>query len=155
MIGVNYRIQRGSGVDRALLLRFMTLTYRELFPEVGDFSHLARTIEQYFSAETPLWWAFPADSSAVKVGCIWVGNGVDQVQGDRYAHIFLLYVKPEHRRQGLGKRLMEQGQAWAQKRGDRQMGLHVFCHNQPAIALYQHLGFQTQSWLMFKPLKEL
>jgi len=153
--GLSYRIHRGSGVDRALLLRFMTLTYQELFPQVQDFSHLARTVEQYFSAETPLWWVFPENTTAQKVGCIWVGNGVDQIQGDRYAHIFLLYVKPDHRRQGLGQRLMQQAQTWARKRGDRQMGLHVFCQNQAAIALYQRLGFQTQSWLMLKPLKEL
>jgi ribosomal protein S18 acetylase RimI-like enzyme len=150
-----YCIQRGSAVDRALLLRFMTLTYGELFANAGDFAHLAQTVEQYFSSQTPVWWAFPEDSTATKVGCLWAGNGIDQVSGDRYAHIFLLYVKPEHRRQGLGTALMQQAQTWARQRGDRQIGLHVFCHNQPAIALYQHLGFQTQSWLMLKPLNEL
>ncbi|MEC4802848.1 MAG: GNAT family N-acetyltransferase [Jaaginema sp. PMC 1079.18] len=149
-----YDIQPGSIVDRALLLRFMTLTYQELFPEVGDFSHLVQTVEQYFSPQTPLWWAFPAENSTTKVGCIWVGNGIDQIQGDRYAHIFLLYVKPEHRRQGLGKSLMQQAQTWATQRGDRQIGLHVFCQNQGAIALYQQLGFSPQSWLMLKPLTQ-
>jgi hypothetical protein len=51
----NYWIYAGSSLDRALLVKFMQLSYQELFPE-QNFSHLARTVEQYFSKETPLWW---------------------------------------------------------------------------------------------------
>ena len=50
-----YTIYAGSSFDRALLVKFMQLTYQELFPG-QDFSHLAQTVEQYFSPETPLWW---------------------------------------------------------------------------------------------------
>ncbi len=60
------------------------------------------------------------------VACVWVGNAVDQAQGDRHAHIFLLYVVPEHRRRGIGTALMRYVEAWARVRGDRQIGLQVF-----------------------------
>ncbi|MCV3212884.1 hypothetical protein OGM63_04965, partial [Plectonema radiosum NIES-515] len=50
-----YNIRRGSTLDRALLVKFMQRTYQDMFPG-EDFSHLARTVEQYFSSETPLWW---------------------------------------------------------------------------------------------------
>jgi len=164
---------RAGGVDRALLLKFMQRTYKELFPE-QDFSHLARTVEQYYSKETPLWWVDSRDQgsedalradlrfrrqgletsgdyfSTTPVACLWAGNAIDQVRGDRYTHIFLLYVVPEHRRRGIGTALMQYAETWAKKRGDRQIGLQVFQCNQPALNLYNHLGYQSASIWMVK-----
>jgi ribosomal protein S18 acetylase RimI-like enzyme len=162
-----YQLRIGSGRERAALVKFLQLSYQELFPEQDDFSHLAQTVRQYFSRETPLWWVESADaavsggSSVVlpspplsqAVACIWVGNAIDQLQGDRHAHIFLLYVMPEHRRQGIGSALMRHVEDWARARGDRQIGLQVFQANQPAVNLYQQLGYQTQSLWMLKPLR--
>ena len=87
-----------------------------------------------------------------KVACLWVGNAVDQLTNDRHAHIFLLYVKPEHRRRGIGTALMRYVENWAITRGDRQIGLQVFQSNTAAINLYHQLGYQTQSLWMVKPL---
>ncbi len=144
-----YSIRAGSGLDRALLVKFMQRTYQELF-QAQDFSHLARTVEQYFSRETPLWWV--EFSSPSPVACLWVGNAVDQVRGDRGAHIFLLYVVPEHRRRGIGTALMRYVEDWARTRGDRQIGLQVFQSNKGALNLYNQLGYQTQSLWMIKSL---
>lgn len=146
-----YQLRRGLGKDRALLVKFMNLTYQELFPAQQDFSHLAVTVEKYFSSQTPLWWVQLTDKQT-PVACLWMGNAVDQVTGDRYTHIFLLYVSPQHRGRGLAKTLMNRAQSWAKARGDRQIGLQVFPHNQPALNLYQKLGFQTHSLLMLKRL---
>lgn len=155
-----YSIRAGSGLDRALLVKFMQRTYQELF-QAQDFSHLARTVEQYFSKETPLWWVELANSEPTQllphfsrqpVACLWVGNAVDQVRGDRGAHIFLLYVVPEHRRQGIGTALMRYVEDWARTRGDRQIGLQVFQSNKGALNLYNNLGYQTQSLWMVKSL---
>lgn len=154
-----YTIHAGSSLERALLVKFMQLTYQELFPE-QDFSHLARTVEQFFSQETPLWWvdfvgegARGASSSPAPIGCLWVGNAIDQVRSDRHAHIFLLYVKPEHRRQGIGTALMHRVENWAAARGDRSIGLQVFSSNTAALNLYQQLGYQTQSLWMVKQVR--
>ena len=171
-----YSIYAGSSIDRALLVKFMQKSYQEVFAE-EDFSHLARTVEQYFSKETPLWWVdflgnridargsmqeeknkdeSIHNSSFInhpsKVACLWVGNAVDQVTSDRHAHIFLLYVKPEHRRRGIGRALMRYVENWAITRGDRQIGLQVFQSNTAAINLYHQLGYQSQSLWMVKPL---
>ena len=142
-----YEIRRGLGRDRALLVKFINLTYQELFPAQPDFSHLALTVEKYLSPQTPLWWVQENDQ---EIACLWMGNAVDQVSGDRYAHIFLVYVSPSHRGQGIAKALIKQAQDWAKARGDRQIGLQVFPHNQPALNLYKQLGFQTHSLLMLK-----
>jgi len=84
-----------------------------------------------------------------------VGNAIDQIGGSRHAHIFLLYVVPEHRRQGIGTALMRYVENWAIQRGDRQLGLQVFQSNQAALNLYNQLGYQTQSLWMVKSLNEV
>ncbi|MGD1804265.1 hypothetical protein ACP6PL_02325 [Dapis sp. BLCC M126] len=39
-----YKLYKGSGIDRAMLVKFMNLTYQELLPD-QDFSHLAKTTD--------------------------------------------------------------------------------------------------------------
>lgn len=153
MLGSGYRLRRGNGLDRALLVKFMQRTYQELYP-AESFAHLAQTVEQYFSNETPLWWVEPDidaahGTSVDAVACVWIGIAIDQVTGQRHPHIFLLYVSPDHRRQGIGSALMQQVETWAKERGDRQIGLQVFQQNLPARHLYEKLGYQTQAlWLV-------
>lgn len=162
---VGYTLRLGSGLDRALLLKFMQQTYQEIEATDGC-AHLAHTVEQYLSSETPLWWVFPTAEAATKslsampsgrapqpIACLWLGTAIDQVHGDRHTHIFLLYVLPEHRRRGIGRALMYHAEAWAKARGDRQIGLQVFQSNQAALSLYHSLGFQTQSLWLVKPLR--
>jgi ribosomal protein S18 acetylase RimI-like enzyme len=60
---------------------------------------------------------------------------------------------PEHRRRGIGTALMQYVENWATNRGDRQIGLQVFQSNQPALNLYNQLGYQTQSLWMVKSLQ--
>lgn len=144
-----YQQRKGSHVDQTLLIDFMCKTYQEFFPEQKKFSHLADTVAQYFSDATPLWWI---EFKKKPIGCLWMGSGVDQVTGQKYGHIFLVYISPDHRRQGLATVLVKQAQMWAKSQGNFQLGLQVFLDNQPAINLYQNLGFQSQSLLMVKPL---
>ncbi|MGK7922015.1 MAG: GNAT family N-acetyltransferase [Trichodesmium sp.] len=149
-----YQLRQGSTLNRAMLVKFMSRTYRELFPE-QDFSHLAQTVDRYLSSQTPLWWVETmAKPTTSPVACLWVGSAIDQVEGDRVTHIFLLYVSPQHRRLGIGSALVTHAENWAKARGDRQIGLQVFISNQPALNLYQKLGFESESVLMVKSLEE-
>ena len=159
----DYQLRLGSRREQTTLVKFLQLSYQELFPGQEDFSHLGETAKKYFSRETPLWWVESADSAVSEgslssplsqpLACLWLGNAIDQVQGDRHAHIFLLYVMPEYRRQGIGSALMRHAEDWARARGDRQLGLQVFYNNQAALSLYHKLGYQTQSLWMVKPLR--
>lgn len=151
-----YGMTLGSPLDRSLLLQFMATTYAELTPD-QDQTHLAVTLDNHLASDTPIWWIWvttEADEVAVEepVGCIWVGNAVDQRQGDRHAYVLLLYVDPAHRRRGLATVLLQRAHQWAVSRGDRQIALQVFSHNQPALRLYEKLGYITQSMLMYRPL---
>lgn len=150
-----YAIEQGSTVDQALLVKFMERTYQEQFPN-QNFSHLTRTVEQYFSRDTPLWWVYDEQDTKNQhqspIGCLWVGNAIDQVRGDRHPHIFLLYVMPEYRHRGIGKALMNYIENWAKQRGYGKIGLQVFQTNTPALDLYHQLGYQEQSLWMVKSL---
>jgi ribosomal protein S18 acetylase RimI-like enzyme len=153
-----YECRSGSPLDRAILVQTIQRTYAELFPGC-PVAHLAQTVEQYLSRDTPIWWvqaphqeAPMASGRPEVIGCLWMGNAIDQVNADRQAHIFLLYVAPNHRRRGLGSALMQQAEAWARARGDRKIGLQVFAHNAAAIALYQSLGYGVQSLTLEKKL---
>lgn len=154
MLPDGYQLRQGSVTDHKLLVNFMIQTYQELFPEQKDLSHLADTVKKYFSPDTLLWWveSNKTELRLTPIACIWIGNAIDQVTGERYAHIFLVYVKPEHRYQGIATALLQIAQNWAKARGDRHIGLQVFCNNQPALNLYHRLGFETRSLLMLKPL---
>lgn len=145
----DYIVRVGSSLDRALLVKFMQKTYQELAPK-QDFSHLALTVEQYLSKETPLWWV---NDSNTPVACLWAGKAIDQITGSRIAHIFLLYVVPEHRRRGIAKALMNQLETWAIDKKLGAIELQVFQTNSSAKNLYNQLGYQTRSLSMVKPLK--
>ena len=63
--------------------------------------------------------------------------------GDEVAHLNLLAVAPEHRRQGLGRRLMEWLTATAVEAGVFRINLELRARNEPARAFYERLGFGT------------
>lgn len=147
-----YTMRRGSGIDRSLLVKFLSKTYEEI-AGTQRFYHLAQTVDRHLSEQTPLWWVDTEPASSSPVGCLWLGNAIDQQQGDRHSYVLVLYVSPEHRRKGIATALLNKAQAWATARGDRQIGLQVFADNPGAIALYQKLGFQTHSLWLTKSLE--
>jgi RimJ/RimL family protein N-acetyltransferase len=55
-----------------------------------------------------------------------------------------LMVAASARRRGIGTALMEEAVKWARGSGVTKVELHVFPHNEPAIALYRKLGFQEE-----------
>jgi RimJ/RimL family protein N-acetyltransferase len=57
-----------------------------------------------------------------------------------------LMVAESHRRQGVGKALLEEAVAWAKASGVRKLELHVFPWNQPALGLYESFGFEREGY---------
>ncbi len=171
VLPAGYTLRQGSTLDRALLVKFMHRTYLDIAGQADDVSRLpphppealSRTVDHYLSADTPIWWVecdrdsspagLPSRSASLRpVAGVWVGSAIDQASGDRQAYIFLLYVAPEHRRRGIGTALMRQVEIWAAARGDRQIGLQVFHANQPALQLYQQLGYHVHALSLVKRL---
>lgn len=63
--------------------------------------------------------------------------------GEEVAHLNLLAVAPEHRRQGLGRQLMSWLTATAIEAGVLRINLEVRTHNEPARMFYEGLGFHS------------
>lgn len=57
-----------------------------------------------------------------------------------------LMVEAESRRQGVGSALLEAAVEWAREAGVRKLELHVFPHNEAAIALYEKFGFEREGY---------
>jgi RimJ/RimL family protein N-acetyltransferase len=57
-----------------------------------------------------------------------------------------LMVAAGRRRQGVGTALMAEATKWALGAGVRKIELHVFPHNDAAIALYEKLGFRREGY---------
>jgi len=61
--------------------------------------------------------------------------------GDEVAHLNLLAVAPPHRRQGLGRQLMDWLMATAMEAGVFRINLELRTQNEDARAFYEALGF--------------
>lgn len=59
----------------------------------------------------------------------------------RRAHVENLIVDAEHRRRGLGRRLLDGGAEWARSHGADEMLLTVWEGNDDAVRFYESLGF--------------
>lgn len=148
-----YQLLAGTEKDRATLSKFLEVTYRELYPHQQNYQHLQLTVDRYFSTTTPLWFVTVATPErSVRIACLWLGIAIDQITGNRHPHIFAIYVAPAYRRQGIGRALLQHAEAWAKSQGYTQIGLQVFTTNQPAIALYQQLGYQPRAISMIREL---
>ena len=61
--------------------------------------------------------------------------------GEESAHLNLLAVAPEHRRQGLGRQLIDWLTATAIEAGVFRINLELRTHNEAARSFYERLGF--------------
>ncbi|MEL7352611.1 MAG: GNAT family N-acetyltransferase [Cyanobacteria bacterium P01_A01_bin.116] len=158
----HYRLEAGSSLQRARLVKFMHRAYREMGHEIGlnpASSHLADTVQRHLSPQSQLWWlideqaaaqpaGMPGMQSLEPVGCLWMSEAIDQRSGLKQAYVFLLYVAAAHRHKGLGTALMQHAQAWAKQKGYRHVSLQVFEDNAAAMTLYEKLGYQSQAkWM--------
>ena len=57
-----------------------------------------------------------------------------------------LMVAKNHRRRGIGWALLEEAVLWARAAGVHKLELHVFPHNDAAIAMYERFGFEREGY---------
>lgn len=84
------------------------------------------------------------------VGYLWAAalhRGVKKV-----AYVYQLYVLPDFRRQGHGRRALQEYETIARRGGFDSVALNVFGSNTIAQALYRSLGFAVTSIGMHKDL---
>lgn len=91
------------------------------------------------------------DDAGRKVGVLWLA--VRYQSGIRpYAFVYDFLIDEEFRRRGYGRQAFEVLEEKVKEMGLDSISLHVFGHNQPAIALYQAAGYETTDLQMVKRL---
>ena len=87
---------------------------------------------------------FVAEAPAGLVGRLSVARDVHPAS--RHVADLGLMVAASHRRQGIGRALLERTVDWARANSVGKLELHVFAHNAPAIALYESFGFVQEGY---------
>ena len=96
-----YQLVTGTEIDRPSLLKFLQITYQELYPQQQNYHHLQFTVDRYFSTETPLWFVTTPDQNRpVQIACLWVGIAIEQISGVRHPNMSI----PITAVKGLGER---------------------------------------------------
>ena len=87
---------------------------------------------------------FVAESPEGIVGRLSVAR--DPHPASRHVADLGLMVAASVRRRGGGTALLDAAVAWARESGVRKLELHVFPHNEGAIALYEKYGFRREGY---------
>ena len=69
-----------------------------------------------------------------------------------YAWVHDIFVRAEHRRQGVATALMAAAETFARSRGARELRLGVLDRNANARAMYRGLGFRDYARVLTRPL---
>ena len=87
---------------------------------------------------------FVAEAGEEVVGRLSVAR--DPHPASRHVADLGLMVDAGYRRRGVGWSLLESAVEWARGAGVSKLELHVFPHNEPAIALYEKFGFVREGY---------
>ena len=103
----------------------------------GEERRFLRALRRYDDAAV-----FVAEVPKGIVGRLSLGR--DPHPASRHVADLGLMVAADHRRRGIGKALLREAVEWARASGVRKLELHVFPHNEAAIALYESVGFRRE-----------
>lgn len=139
---------------RAELVRLLAActeaSYAEA-PESGYYEKKLGDLEVYLAKGQAC--VLAALDGGAMLGFLW-GYPVSSPVGPRF-HIAYFAVMPEARRQGVGRGLLQAAGQEARAMGLDQFELIVSAANTSAVEFYCSQGFQTDRFLLNRPLKEI
>jgi len=106
---------------------------------VGDERRYLRALRRYRDAAV-----FVAETDEGIVGRLALGR--DPHPASLHVADLGVMVASSFRRRGIGRALLQQSIEWARDGGIRKLELHVFPHNDAAIALYEGFGFRREGY---------
>ena len=87
-----------------------------------------------------------AESDNQLAGIVWMAEREPFWEfKEKHVWIYNLHVTPQNRRKGIARMLLEETEKWTQQRGLNQIGLHVVDYNEPALKLYESLGYTLKA----------
>ena len=86
-------------------------------------------------------------------GFIWVIQSTSGFTAAAFGWVMCIYVETGFRGAGIGRRLMELGEEWAQEHGLIDIILNVSDQNDSAIGLYESLGYEIETRRYIKKLE--
>jgi ribosomal protein S18 acetylase RimI-like enzyme len=95
---------------------------------------------------------FVAEVAGERAGLLWFGPNRNLVTGEDEGWIYNVTVLPAYRGRGIGRKLIEHAEKYANEQGYAVIGLMVAVHNTAAKALYHRLEYQDSNVLMRKRL---
>lgn len=125
--------------------------YHELADEFREETLAYRT--EQFDAESHIDRVAVEDGELLGYVAAEVREAPPIVQRGDSLHITEVYVKPAHRRQGVGAALLQEAERWGQNRGCSFVTLNVDADNDAAQALYRTLEFEVKRYTMRKPME--
>lgn len=137
------------------ILRFLPELYETNFPGfAADLEFIARKRNQLREASRdPGQAVLVAADTAGVCGFIWLTIEVEHT-GRRRGEVSAIHVASRARGQGLGRRLMQEGESLLRTYGCETIHLMVTAANEVATGLYKDLGYQVTRYQMEKPLRK-
>lgn len=111
--------------------------------------NLARRLQNPRRVETPLL----AEVAGQAVGFAAVRVVPCIFYAEPRAELTELYVEPEFRRRGVARALIAEAEAWAAQLGANSLVVLTGDDNEPALELYEALGFERDDVSLSKALK--
>jgi hypothetical protein len=87
------------------------------------------------------------------VGWLWLRSEKDRNTNEKFGYIKTIIVKPEHRHQGFGKKLVEAANHYFLNKGINRIDLIVGAANHEAALFFEEVGFEREHSTMRKRLK--
>lgn len=140
---VVFRRPVAADAERHLaLLRALDVETRFLLWEPGERLIDADALRRHFSTLGEEAELLIADAGERIVGFLSAKRG--GTRRLRHRADFSMGVLADCRKQGIGRRLLEELEAWARRRGVTRLELTVMAHNQSARQLYERMGYATE-----------
>jgi len=128
-------------------------SYLRSLGDLTDFQFSARAYLRDGFGDEPVFKGLVAEIDGEIAGYLLYHFGYDTDLAARILHVIDLYVRPDSRRQGVGRALMKRAGEVCLSAGGRALFWAVYSPNRPAFQFYERLGARYSEDMRFMYLR--